>query len=149
MANIDLVSIPYKGAGLALTSLLANEVQVSISSIVTLLQHVKTGKVRALAVTSAKRSLLAPEVPTVSEKGLPGYTASTWYGVLTAPGTPQPIINLLNVTLNKILEEPEIKNQLLAQGLEPILTTPSEFSKFISEDKDKWAKVVKQSNSKN
>jgi tripartite-type tricarboxylate transporter receptor subunit TctC len=114
-----------------------------------LLQHVKTGKVRALAVTSAKRSLLAPEVPTVSEKGLPGYTASTWYGVLTAPGTPQPIINLLNVTLNKILEEPEIKNQLLAQGLEPILTTPSEFSKFISEDKDKWAKVVKQSNSKN
>ena len=149
MANVNMTSIPYKGAGLALTSLLANEVQVSISSIVTLIQHVKSGKVRALAVTSLKRSSLAPEIPTVNEKGLPGYAASTWYGMLTSPGVPLPVVNKLNSTLNKILEEGEIKTQLLAQGLEPMPTSTGEFNKFISEDKDKWAKVVKDSNAKN
>jgi tripartite-type tricarboxylate transporter receptor subunit TctC len=149
MANINMTSIPYKGAGLALTSLLANEVQVSISSIVTLIQHVKSGKVRALAVTSLKRSSLAPEVPTVNEKGLPGYAASTWYGMLTSPGVPTPVVAKLSSTLNKILEESEIKTQLLAQGLEPMPISSSEFTKFMAEDKEKWAKVVKDSNAKN
>ncbi len=149
MANVSMTSIPYKGAGLALTSLLANEVQVSISSIVTLIQHVKSGKVRALAVTSLKRSSLAPDVPTVNEKGLPGYAASTWYGMLTSPGVPSPLVSKLNATLNKIMEESDIKAQLIAQGLEPMPTSTSDFTKFIAEDKEKWAKVVKESNAKN
>jgi hypothetical protein len=149
MANVNMTSIPYKGAGLALTSLLANEVQVSISSIVTLIQHVKSGKVRALAVTSLKRSSLAPDVPTVNEKGLPGYAASTWYGMLTSPGVNAQIIAKLNSTLNKVLEEPEVKAQLVAQGLEPMPTSVNEFTKFIAEDQIKWAKVVKDSNAKN
>ena len=149
MANVNMTSIPYKGAGLALTSLLANEVQVSISSIVTLIQHVKSGKVRALAVTSLKRSSLAPDVPTVNEKGLPGYAASTWYGMLTSPGVNAQIIAKLNSTLNKVLEEPEIKAQLVAQGLEPMPTAINEFTKFIADDQVKWAKVVKDSNAKN
>ena len=148
MANVNMTSIPYKGAGLALTSLLANEVQVSISSIVTLIQHVKSGKVRVLAVTSQKRSSLAPEVPTVNEKGLPGYAASTWYGMLTSPGVPSSVVLKLNTTLNKILEESDVKNQLIAQGLEPMPTSAQEFTKFIAEDKEKWAKVVKESNAK-
>ena len=149
MANVNMTSIPYKGAGLALTSLLANEVQVSISSIVTLIQHVKSGKVRALAVTSLKRSSLAPDVPTVNEKGLPGYAASTWYGMLTSPGVNAQIIAKLNSTLNKVLEEPEIKAQLVAQGLEPMPPAINEFTKFIADDQVKWAKVVKDSNAKN
>lgn len=149
MANVNMTSIPYKGAGLALTSLLANEVQVSISSIVTLIQHVKSGKVRALAVTSLKRSSLAPDVPTVNERGLPGYAASTWYGMFTSPGVGSPVVAKLNATLNKILEENEVKAQLIAQGLEPMPTSINEFTKFIAEDKDKWAKVVKESNAKN
>ena len=149
MANVNMTSIPYKGAGLALTSLLANEVQVSISSIVTLIQHVKSGKVRALAVTSLKRSSLAPDVPTVNEKGLPGYAASTWYGMLTSPGVNAQIIAKLNSTLNKVLEEPEIKAQLVAQGLEPMPTAINEFTKFIADDQVKWAKVVKDSNAQN
>jgi tripartite-type tricarboxylate transporter receptor subunit TctC len=149
MANVSMTSIPYKGAGLALTSLLANEVQVSISSIVTLIQHVKSGKVRALAVTSMKRSSLAPDVPTVNERGLPGYAASTWYGMLTSPGVPSPVVSKLNSTLNKIMEESEIKAQLLAQGLEPMPTSTGEFTQFIATDKEKWAKVVKDSNAKN
>jgi len=142
MAGIDITSIPYKGSGPAVPALLANEVQVSVSSIVTLIQHVKAGKVRALAVTSAKRSSLAPDVPTVTEKGLPGYVASTWYGMLAPANTPAPIVKLLNSTLNKVMEEPSIKTQLLNQGLEPTPTTPEEFIKFIQEDREKWAKVV-------
>jgi tripartite-type tricarboxylate transporter receptor subunit TctC len=149
MANVDMTPIPYKGAGIALTALLGNEVQVSISSIVTLTQHVKSGKVRALAVTSAKRSALAPDVPTVTEKSLPGYVASTWYGILTAPGTPSHIVKTLNTTLNQVLLEPEVKSQLLGQGLEPITTTPEEFTKFIADDQVKWAKVVRDSHPKN
>ncbi len=149
MANVDMTPIPYKGAGIALTALLGNEVQVSISSIVTLTQHVKSGKVRALAVTSAKRSMLAPDVPTVNEKSLPGYVASTWYGILAAPGTPAHIVKTLSTTLNQILQEPEVKAQLLGQGLEPIITTPEEFSKFIADDQVKWAKVVRDSHPKN
>jgi tripartite-type tricarboxylate transporter receptor subunit TctC len=142
MAGIDIISIPYKGSGPAVPALLANEVQVSISSIVTLIQHVKAGKVRALAVTSAKRSSLAPDVPTVTEKGLPGYVASTWYGMLAPANTPTSIVKLLNTTLNKVMEEPSIKTQLLNQGLDPTPSTPDEFVKFIQEDREKWAKVV-------
>ena len=100
------------------------------------------------SVTSLKRSSLAPEVPTVHEKGFPGYAASTWYGMLTSPGVPLPVVNKLYSTLNKILEEGEIKAQLLAPGFEPMPTSTGEFNKVISKDKDKWANVVKDSNAK-
>jgi tripartite-type tricarboxylate transporter receptor subunit TctC len=148
MAGVDMVSIPYKGSGPAVPALLTNEVQVSISSIVTLLQHVKAGTARALAVTSAKRSSLVPEIPTVTEKGLPGYVASTWYGMLAPAKTPPSVVQLLNNTLQKVLLDPAVKTQLLAQGLEPVTNTPQDFSRFIKEDQMKWAKVVKDSGAK-
>ena len=148
MAGVDMVSIPYKGSGPAVPALLTNEVQVSISSIVTLLQHVKAGTARALAVTSAKRSSLVPEIPTVTEKGLPGYVASTWYGMLAPAKTPPAVVQLLNNTLQKVLLDPAVKTQLLAQGLEPVTNTPQDFSRFIKEDQMKWAKVVKDSGAK-
>lgn len=148
MAGINMTAIPYKGSGAAVPALLANEVQVSISSIVTLIQHVKAGKVRALAVTSAQRSSLAPDVQTVSEKGVPGFVASTWYGMLAPPKTPPAIVQLLSATLHKVMQESAIKTQLLSQGLEPTPDTPEEFVKFIQEDREKWAKVVKESGAK-
>jgi len=148
MAGIDLTAIPYKGSGPGVQALLAGEVQMEISSIVTLLQHVKAGTARALAVTSAKRSSLAPDVPTVNEKAVPGYVGSTWYGMLTPAKTPPAIVNLLNETLRKAMSEPLIKAQLLGQGLETDPDSPEEFTRFIQADKDKWAKVVKDSGAK-
>ena len=145
MAGIEMTTIPYKGSGVAVPALLTNEVQVSISSIVTLLQHVKSGKAKALAVTSAKRFSLVPDIPTVTEKGLPGYVASTWYGMLGPAGMSPSSVKLLNSTLNKVMFEPNIKTQLINQGLEPIAMSPEEFTKFIHEDEEKWAKVVKDS----
>jgi tripartite-type tricarboxylate transporter receptor subunit TctC len=148
MAGINMTAIPYKGSGPAIPALLSGEVQVSISSIVTLLQHVKAGSARALAVTSARRSSLAPDVPTVAEKGVPGFVASTWYGMLAPAKTPANVVQLLNDTLRKVMQEPAIRTQLLAQGLEPTPDSPEEFVRFIQEDKDKWAKVVKESGAK-
>jgi tripartite-type tricarboxylate transporter receptor subunit TctC len=148
MAGIDMQAISYKGAGPAVPALLGGEVQVSISSIVNLLQHVKAGSARALAVTSARRSPLAPDIPTVSEKAVPGYVASTWYGMLAPANTPAPIVTLLNETLRKVLDEPAIKTQLLGQGLESLPNSPAEFAQFIREDRDKWAKVVRDSGAK-
>ena len=148
MAGINMQSIPYKGAGPAVPALLSGEVQVSISSIVTLIQHVKAGTARALAVTSARRSSLVPDIPTVTEKGLPGYEASTWYGMLAPANTPAPVIKLMRETLTKVMAEPAVKAQLQAQGLEPTPNTSEEFARFIQEDRDKWAKVVKDSGAK-
>ena len=145
MAGIDMTTNPYKGSGVAVPALLTNEVQVSISSIVTLLQHVKSGKAKALAVTSAHRFSLVPDVPTVTEKGLPGYVASTWYGMLGPAGMNAASVKLLNTTLNKVMFEPAVKTQLINQGLDPIAMSPEEFTKFIHEDEEKWAKVVKDS----
>jgi tripartite-type tricarboxylate transporter receptor subunit TctC len=142
MAGIDILSIPYKGSAPAIPALLTNEVQVSISSVVSLLPHVKSGKAIALAVTSAKRSSLAPDVPTVTEKGLPGYVASTWYGMLAPANTPPAIVKQLNTLLNKVMAEPEVRAQLLGLGLEPMPSTPEDFTRFIGEDREKWAKVV-------
>ncbi len=148
MAGINMQAIPYKGAGPAVPALLGGEVQVSISSIVTLIQHVKAGTARALAVTSARRSSLVPDIPTVTEKGLPGYVASTWYGMLAPANTPAPVVKLLNDTLRKVMDEPAVRTQLLGQGLEPTPNTPEEFTRFIQEDKEKWAKVVRDSGAK-
>jgi tripartite-type tricarboxylate transporter receptor subunit TctC len=148
MAGVNMTAIPYKGAGPAVPALLSGEVQVSISSIVTLLQHVKAGTARALAVTSARRSSLVPDVPTVAEKAVPGYAASTWYGMLAPAKTPANVVQLLNDTLRQVMQEPAVKAQLLAQGLEPMPDSPEAFSRFIQEDKEKWAKVVKESGAK-
>jgi tripartite-type tricarboxylate transporter receptor subunit TctC len=145
MAGITMTSIPYKGSGPGITALLAGEVDVAISSIMTLVQHVKSGSVRALAVTSAQRSSLAPDVPTVAEKGIPGYEASTWYGMLAPAATPPDIVRRLNDTLRTALQDPEVRKQMLGQGLEPATDSPQEFARFIQEDREKWAKVVKES----
>jgi tripartite-type tricarboxylate transporter receptor subunit TctC len=148
MAGVNIVRIPYKGAAPAIPELLAGRVDMMVSSIGTLLPFVKANKVRALAVTSANRSSLTPDVPTVNEAGIPGYSATTWYGLVAPASTPRAIVERLNGDLRKILIEPEIKSLLLEQSIDASPSTPEEFGAFIHSDIAKWQKVVKTSGAK-
>src|SRR5690606_18876707 len=147
MANIDMIQVPYKGAGPAVPALIGGEVEVSITSIITMLPHVQSGRARALAVTGARRSQLAPDVPTVTERGLPGYVASTWYGVFAPAGTPSPIVGKLNEALRAALVDPSVKAKLESQGVDITPNTPDQFREFVRQDQAKWAKVVAASKS--
>jgi tripartite-type tricarboxylate transporter receptor subunit TctC len=150
-ADIKTAVIPYKGAGALVPALVSGEVDISITAIVSVLQYVKSGKLRALAVTGAKRSGIAPDVPTVAESGFPGYNGSNWYGMLAPANTPREIVQVLNTTLHKVLQEPELRAQLEAQGLDARPTTPEEFTKLIQADVEKWgavSKVLKESSAR-
>ena len=148
MAGVNIVRVPYKGAAPAIPALLSGQVQFMISSLGTLLPHAKANKVHALAVTSARRSSLVPDVPTVDEAGVPGYSAATWYGISAPAGTPRAVIDRLNSDFRKILIEPEIKAQLLAQTIEASPSTPEECGDFIRADIAKWQADVKASGAK-
>lgn len=145
MAGVKMVHIPYKGAVPALTDLLGGRVSLIFSSMPPALPHVKAGKLRALAVTSARRSSAAPNVPTIAESGLPGYEVINWYGILVPAGTPKEIVARLNAEILKILNVPDVKERLSAQGAETFSSTPQEFAAYIRKETEKWAKVVKYS----
>jgi tripartite-type tricarboxylate transporter receptor subunit TctC len=142
MSGVNTENIPYKGAGPGTLALVGGEIQMSITSLVGMLPQVKAGKVKALAVTSAVRSPLVPQVPTLTEKALPGYVASTWYAMFAPAGTPTPIVDLLNKTLNTVLKDPQINQQLVEQGMVTEVMTPAQLEKFVAQDQVKWAKVV-------
>lgn len=148
MAGVDTQNIPYKGAGPGTLALVAGEIQMSITSLVGMLPQVKANKVKPLAVTSATRSPLAPDVPTLTEKALPGYVASTWYAMFAPANTPVAIVDLLNQTLNKVMNNPDIKKQLQEQGMVTVPMSPAELQKFVAEDTLKWAKVTEQGKKK-
>ncbi len=148
MAGVDTQNIPYKGAGPGTLALVAGEIQMSITSLVGMLPQVKANKVKPLAVTSATRSPLAPDVPTLTEKALPGYVASTWYAMFAPANTPVAIVDLLNQTLNKVMSNPDIKKQLQEQGMVTVPMSPAELQKFVAEDTLKWAKVTEQGKKK-
>ena len=144
MAGIHIVRVAYKGAAPSITALISGEVQVLLSGVGNLLPLAKAGKMRALAVTGAKRSSLAPEIPTVSESGVPGYVTATWYGVAAPGSTPRSIIDRVNSDVRKALAEPEVKARLFDVGIaEPKPTTPDQFAEMIRAEIAKWAKVVK------
>jgi len=145
MAAVKLVHVPYKGASPALTDLLAGQVQLMFSTMPPALPQVKAGKLKAIAVTSAKRSVTTPELPTISEAGLPGFEAITWYGMAAPAGTPPAIVKKLNAEVVKLLHLPDVKERLLATGTEASGTTPEEFAAYIKSETLKWAKVVKAS----
>ncbi len=144
MAGLQMTSIAYKGAGQAVPALIGGEVQLSITSLISMLPHVRSGKVRALAITSAQRSPLAPQVPTLSEKALPGYVASTWYALFAPANTPPAIVRQLNAALNRALADPATLQKLQAQGVEVAPDTPAALQKFVEADLVKWTKVVKE-----
>jgi tripartite-type tricarboxylate transporter receptor subunit TctC len=141
MAGIEMVHVPYKGGAPALSALLSGEVQVMFSSSGGVLPHVKAGRIRALAVTGAKRSLSAPDIPTIAEAGVPGYDVTGWYGMAATAGTPQAVIERLNVTINRAL--PELRERYANLGTEVSGSTAAEFGGFLKSERDKWARVVK------
>ena len=148
MAKVNIVHIPYKGGAPALTALLSGEVGLSFENGLIVTPHIRSGKVRALAVTGAQRSKLAPELPTIAEGGLPGYNASGWYGLLAPAATPKEIVSRLNSEVVRILRMPDIVERLSSQGAEPVGNTPEQFRAFIRSEIDKWAKLVKAANMK-
>src|SRR5258706_94572 len=129
----------------ALTDLLGGRVSLIFSSMPPALPHVKAGKLKALAVTSAKRSFATPNLPTIAESGLPGYEVINWYGILAPVGTPKEIVARLNAEILKILNIADVKERLSAQGAETFGSTPQEFAAYIRKETEKWAKVVKYS----
>ena len=148
MAGVDMLSVPFGGVGPLMTAITNNDVQVSLVQVFSSTSLLKSGKVRALAITSAKRSPVAPEYPTVSESGLPGYEAVAWYGVFATGGTPRPIVDRLNAEIRRVVASPEIRDALFKQGAEPVTDTPEEFAAIVRADVAKWAKIVKQTGAK-
>ncbi len=145
LAGVDLVHVPYKGSSPAIIDLLAGQVNMMFDNMPSALPYVKSGKLRALAVTSARRSPAMPELPTIAEAGVKGYEASSWFGMLAPAGTPKDVVAKANGAILKSLSTPDIKEKLSSQGAEPAGDTPEKFAAFIRAEIDKWAKVVKAS----
>ena len=145
MAGVKMNHIPYKGSAPALTDTMGGQTHLMFDTMLSAMPHVKGGKLKALAVTSASRSPVAPDVPTVAESGLPGYEAIAWNGLLAPAGTPPEVVARLNAELKKALASPDVKDKFEAQGFAASWTTPTDFGRFLTVEVDKWAKVVKVS----
>lgn len=143
MGAVKLAHIPYKGGGPATQSVLAGETDLFFAGMPPAMPFIRSGKVKALAVTSAKRSIAAPEVPTVQQAGMQGFEADNWHALYAARGTPAPIVSKLNSELQRILSSPDVKEQFLTHGAEAWLSTPLETRNYLVAEIDKWGKVVK------
>ncbi|MGZ8198862.1 MAG: tripartite tricarboxylate transporter substrate binding protein, partial [Burkholderiales bacterium] len=143
MTGVDMVPVPFKGGGPGIVGLLSGQVQLYFATISTALPHVKSGKLRALAVTTTKRSVVAPEYPTIAEAGVPGYEHASWIGLLAPAKTPPAIIGKLQSESMKVVHTQEVRNLLLRDGLEPVGDTPQEFAALIKAEVAKWRRVVK------
>jgi tripartite-type tricarboxylate transporter receptor subunit TctC len=146
--GVDIVHVPYKGGGPAVVDTIGGQVQMLFVSMPAAWQHVKAGKLRAIAVTSAKRSVAAPDVPTVAESGIPDYVVDSWYGALAPAKTPPAVIARLNAAFVKVLDNPQVKERLLAQGAEAAASTPAEFDRLIKDELQKWEYVIRAANIK-
>ncbi len=148
IAGIELAHVPYKGGAPGLTDLIANQVQMMFNGIPASLPHISGGRIRALAVSSAVRVAVAPELPTFTESGFGGAEATSWTGILAPTGTPSPIITRLNTELRAILQLPEIRSRLIADGAEPAGNSPAAFGIYIKTELEKWSKVVRATGAK-
>jgi tripartite-type tricarboxylate transporter receptor subunit TctC len=148
MADIQLTHVPYKGLGPGLVDLMAGRLQVVFSTAPSAIPHIKTGRLRGLAVTTSARSRLVPQLPTVAESGVPGYEAGSWYGIIAPAGTPRPVVARLNKEITSVLAAAEFQEQLIAAGADPAPTTPDAFAAYIKAEIVKWAKVIKLSGAK-
>jgi tripartite-type tricarboxylate transporter receptor subunit TctC len=147
MAGVDLAVVGYRGGGPALVDLLSGQVQVMFEGITSSIGYIKAGKLRALAVTSAKRSAALPDIPTIGEF-VPGYAATGWFGLGAPKGTPQPIIDMLSKAIGEVLADPEMKARFADLGAEPMPMTPAEFGNLVADDTQKWAKVIRSADIK-
>jgi tripartite-type tricarboxylate transporter receptor subunit TctC len=141
-AKIQLLHVPYKGGGPAVQALMGGEVNCVLSPTPTVSGHLKAGRLRALGVTSAKRSPALPDLPTIAESGVPGFSFEAWYALLTTAGTPKPIIQRINAAVRKALESPEVARKLQAAGLDPAATSAESFGTMLRAEIEKWRKVV-------
>jgi len=147
-SGTDVMHIPYKGGAPALQALLAGDTQFMFDNLANAMAQVKGGTVRPIAVTTAQRSKLAPDLPTMAEAGMPGFDISTWFGLLAPAGTPPDVIAKWNAAVVRALNSPDVREKMLAQGAEPSPTTPSEFAAFIAKEREKYARIVKASGAK-
>ena len=148
MAGVDIVHVPHKGSDQARTAILGKQVDMMFDAITTMAANARAGRVKALASSGRMRSPVTPDVPTVSEAGVPGYEATIWLGLMAPAGTPRPILEKLNAEINKVVNAPEMKEAWAKQGAVPMAMTLEQFDKFLREDIVKWAKVVKLSGAK-
>ena len=147
MAGVDMVHVPYRGAAPALTDLLGGQVQVMFASMASSIEHIRAGKLRALAVTTATRSEALPDIPTVGDF-VPGYEASAWYGVGAPKNTPAEIVDKLNKEINAALADPKMKARLADLGGTVLAGSPADFGKLIADETEKWGKVIRAANIK-
>ena len=143
VAGIDMVHIPYKGTGPAVIDLVGGQIQAGILSLASSMPHVKSGKLRALAVASPKRIAVAPDLPTIAESGYPGFEVRSWYGLLAPAGTPRTIIDQLHAQIATVLRQPDVIARLASDGAEPGGDTPTEFAAYIKSEVERWGRVVK------
>jgi len=145
LAKVDMVHVPYKGSAPAVTDLLGNQIGIMFDNMPSAIQHVRSGKLVPIAVTTAKRSPELPNVPTIAEAGVPGYEATSWFGMFAPAGTPAPVLAKLNTALVKVLNQAEVKKKINEQGAETYSETPEQFAAFIKTESVKWGKVVQES----
>jgi tripartite-type tricarboxylate transporter receptor subunit TctC len=143
-AGIKMTHIPYRGSAPSLTDLMGGQVQITFDTVTAVLPLIQSGKVKALAVATPERSPLVPNLPTVSESGVPGYSAGTWFGVLTPAGTPDAVINTLSTAMQKVLTSDDLKQQFAAYGIQPLPTTPDGFRTYLQGEIDKWTDVAQK-----
>jgi tripartite-type tricarboxylate transporter receptor subunit TctC len=148
MSGIKMTHIPYKGGGPSVVALVGGQVSVGFATTPSVIAHIKSGKMRGLAVTTAQRSPATPDLPTISEAGLTGYEAGTWYGLLVPAATSKDVVTRLHAESVKLIRLPDVKDRLDTAGFETIGTTPDQFGSYMRTEIDKWAKVVRASGAK-
>lgn len=148
MAGVDMVHIAYKGSAPAMTDLIGGQVSLMFDQILTSLPHAQGGKLRALAVTTEKRSPAAPQIPTIAEAALPGYAVTTWHGLLAPAGTPRDVVNRLSGEAARALQSPDIRDRFASQGVDPVSSTPEAFAAMMKAELEKWRRVIAASGAK-
>jgi len=148
LSGTDIVHIPYRGSGEARNAVIGGHVQMMIDAVTTMAPNVEAGQVRALGVSGQSRSSVLPDVPTIAEAGVPGYEATIWLGLMAPKGTPDAIVQKLNVEIEKVLKRDDIKQDWAKQGATPLLMSPAEFGEYINKDIEKWAKLIARSGAK-
>jgi tripartite-type tricarboxylate transporter receptor subunit TctC len=143
MGKVSMVHIPYKGSSGARTDVIGGQVDMMFDAVTTMTEQVKAGKVKAIATTGKQRSDVLPDVPTVSESGVPGYEATIWLGVMAPKGTPKAVVDKLNEAISKIASQAEVKQTWSKQGAVPLVMSPTQFEKYLNDDIAKWTNVIK------
>ena len=148
LAGVEMTHVPYKGAAPAMNDLIGGQIQLMFDNLASALGQVRAGRVKALAVTTAKRSTLAPDVPTIAESGLPGFDINTWFGIFVPTNTPRDVVERLHTEFTRALAAPDIREKMQALGAEPVGNRPEEFAAYIRSEADKYARVIKASGAK-